>query len=241
MLHKTRAIILHSFRYGDSSLIVHAFTEEMGRQTFLLKGARKSKRNNRSNMFQALFTLDLDIYFRENREMHWIKEASFIGSAPTLFVDITKSTQAIFLSEVLMKTLREEEKNSDLFSFIYHSIAYLESLESASPSFHLLFLFQLSSYLGFYPMNNFSEIKPYFNCSSGSFSSTSETLDLEQEAALGLGWRHCFTADYSSIDQYFISQESRNDFLDSLLRFYKAHHHSMKEIKSLDILRTVFS
>jgi DNA repair protein RecO (recombination protein O) len=241
MLQKTRAIILHSFKYGDSSLIVHAFTEEWGRQTFMLKGVRKSKKTNRSNMFQALFTLNLDIYYRENREMQWIKEATFIDSAPTFSSDVVKSTQAIFLSEVLIKTLREEEKNSDLFSFIFHSIAYLESLESASPSFHLLFLFQLSSYLGFYPRNNYSEQSVFFDYTSGSFSGTPPTANLEEEAALGLGWKQCFKAGYSTIDQVFISQQSRNLFLDSLLNFYKLHHHSMAELKSLDILRTVFS
>lgn len=241
MLQKTRAIILHSIRYGDSSLIVHAFTEKCGRQTYLLKGVRKSKRSNRSNMFQPLFTLNLDIYYRDNREMQWIKEANYIDSAPLFSSDIVKSTQALFLSEVLMKTLREEEKNQALFSFLYHSIEFLESEEVASPSFHLMFLFQLTSYLGFFPRDNFDEHKKFFDVNSGAFSATPASLDIEVELQLGKGWMEIFTADYTTINQVFTNQSSRNLFLDSLLKFYKIHHHSMGELKSTDILRTLFT
>jgi DNA repair protein RecO (recombination protein O) len=241
MLQKTKAIILHSLRYGDSSLIVHAFTEERGRQSFMLKGVRKSRKNNRPNLFQPLFLLDLDIYFRENREMQWIKEASFSRATPTFYHNVVKSTQAIFLSEILMKTLREEEKNPDLFRFLFHSVEYLESLPSASPSFHLLFLFQLSSYLGFYPRNNFSKTNAFFDAPSGTFSSIPVSGNVELESIIGKGWMSCFQSDYSSIDQVFINQSSRNQFLDSLLSFYKFHYQLLDELKSLDILRTVFN
>lgn len=241
MLHKTRAIVLHSLRYGDSSLIVHAFTEEWGRQSFLLKGIRKSGRSNRANMYQPLFLLELDIYYRENREMHWIRDAAFIDSPPSFYSDMVKSTQALFISEILMKTLQEQEKNPALFSFIFHSVQYLESLKNGSPSFHLIFLFQLSGYLGFHPGNNFSTARPFFDPVKGSFSAAPVTADSELEREIGEGWSSCFNMDYSNADQQFTNKKSRNIFLDSLLGFYRIHLQSMGELKSLDILRTVFS
>src|SRR6056297_3270400 len=103
MLQKSRAIILHAYRYGESSLIVHAFTEAWGRSAFLLKGVRKSRKNQRSSMFQPLYLLDLDVYYRDNREMQWIRDASFSSMSVVHDQDIIKSTQAIFISEVLMK------------------------------------------------------------------------------------------------------------------------------------------
>jgi DNA repair protein RecO (recombination protein O) len=240
MLQKTRAIILHTLRYGDSSLIVQAYTEQWGRTTFLLKGARKSRKNNRSAMFQPLYLLDLDIYYRDNREMHWIREAAFSGPVPGMRQDVVKSTQAIFLSEVLLKTIREEERNPELFGFLFHSFLHFESRSSPSPSFHLLFLFQLSRYLGFYPRNNFSETDLFFNIGAGSFSSVPDGVDIEMERAVGQQWKSCFHCDYSSADQHFSNHEKRNMFLDSLLEFYRNHHLSMRELKSLEVLRTVF-
>ncbi len=240
MLQKTRAIILHAVKYGDSSLIVKAYTEQWGRASFILKGARKSKKSNRSVLFQPFYLLDLDIYYRDNRDLQWIREADFSRSMAGIRQDVVKSTQAIFLSEVLLKTIMEEEQNPELFSFLLQSVTYFESPVAASPSFHLLFLFQLSRYLGFYPAKNFSGTEQFFNIGAGRFSSTPDTVDFEYEKQLGLQWKSAFSSEYSSADQVFNNQEKRNMFLDSLLDFYRNHHPAMREIKSLEILRTVF-
>ncbi len=241
MLQKSRAIILHSLKYGDSSLIVHAFTEEWGRQAFIMKGVRKSKKNNRANLFQPLYLLEMDVYFREQREMQWIKDVSLMGSAPSFNRDLVKATQAIFLSEVLMKVLREEEKNPALFSFLFHSIEYLDNLEKPSPSFHLLFLFQISSYLGFFPRKNFTEEKCYFDTVTGAFTSIPSSGNIENEERLGRHWKACFDLTYSTVDQHFINQNLRNLFLDSLLTFYTCHYESLGLFSSVEVLRTVFS
>jgi DNA repair protein RecO (recombination protein O) len=240
MLQKTRAIILHAYRYGDSSLVVHAYTQAWGRSAFMLKGVRKSKKSQRASMFQPLYLLDLDVYYREQKEMHWIRDASFSRPAVVHALDIVKSTQAIFISEVLMKTIGEEERNPALFGFLEQTSEWLFAPGEASPSFHLYFLFGLSRYLGFYPRNNFSEDNRYFNVESGAFSSIPDTLDLQKETLLGLQWKACFNSDYHSDYQVLNNHEKRNIFLDSLLQFYRTHHHGMRELKSLDVLRTVF-
>ena len=241
MLQKTKAIVLHSVKYGESSLIVHCMTEEWGRQSFLLKGVRKSKKNNRSNLYQPLFLLDLDVYYKESRTMQWIKEAGFVGAVPNFYFDMVKSTQAIFITELLMKVLREEEKNSMLFHFLEHSLSYLESLETPSPAFHILFIFQLSRFLGFYPRNNYSEKAIFFNPEKGGFYDRAYTGNLEQETVLGRLWHLCSSQNYTSVDQIFTNHEDRNLFLDSLLNFYRLQSESFGELKSLDVLRTVFA
>ncbi len=240
MLQKTRAIILHTVRYGDSSLIVQAYTEQFGRISLLLKGARKSKKSNRAAMFQPLYMLDLDIYYRDNREMHWIREASVTSGNPGIHLDVVKSAQAIFISEVLLRTIREEEKNPDLFGFLRHSIISFNQTVPASPSFHILFLFRLTRYLGFFPRNNFSADGRFFNTGKGAFSTTPDSADPELERRLGEQWHHFFACEYSTVDQLFSNHEQRNLFLDSLLLFYRHHHPSMKELKSTDVLRTIF-
>ena len=240
MLQKTRAIILHSIHYGDTSLIIHAFTEKWGRMAFLLKGARKSRKGNRSSMFQPLFLLDLDVYYKESRDLQWIKDANYIDRPPAGNQDITRSTQAIFISEVLMRTLKEEEANGQMFHFILNSIDYLNSTEDPSPSFHLLFLFKLTRYLGFYPMNNFSNRNEFFNTQAGSFSSIPMSADSERETQIASCWNSCFSSDYSVADQLFINKKTRNLFLNSLLEFYRIHLQTLNDLKSLEVLRTVY-
>lgn len=240
MLHKTKAIILHSLKYGDTSLIVHAFTEEWGKCSLMLKGARKSKKNNRSNIFQPLYQVELDVYYRGNREMQWIREAVLLHSTQTLSSDVVKSAQAIFLSEVLMKTIREEERNPEMFHFLSESLKLFHEARIPSPSYHIFFLFQLSRYLGFYPRNNFSGENQFFHVEAGSFSRLPESPELTREVLLGKQWNACFSIDYHSENELFNSQDRRNMILDSLLKFYRLHHQSMKELNSLEVLRTIF-
>ena len=241
MLEKTKAIVLHAIRQGESSLIVQCFTEKWGRQSFLVKGARKTKKSSKANLFQPLFILDLDIYFKENRDLQWIKEVSLAEPLNSLQQDISKSAQAIFIAEVLSKTLREEEQNRALFSFLETSIRYLDTLDAASASFHLLFLFQLSKHLGFGPQNNYSDEKKFFDLNFGSFSDVPGSSDLLKEEDLGQFWKSCFSNSYDQISTLLSNQSSRNVFLDSILDFYDCHLSNMKQIKSVEVLRTIFS
>jgi len=241
MLQKTRAIILSSIRYGDSSLIVHAFTRDWGRISLLLKGIRKSKKGSGSRMFQPLYLLDLDVYYRENREMHWIRDAAYADNIRPSVQDVVKATQAMFLSEVLLKTIGEEEKDPSLFHFLEQSVTWFHMIPDASPSFHLIFLFRLSRYLGFFPRNNFSSERIFFDTASGAFSNLPSSADEEREKLLGKLWMSCFNSDYDAVKQTFNNQEKRNIFLDSLMLFYQKHHHSMKALKSVEVLRTIFN
>jgi len=155
--------------------------------------------------------------------------------------DMTKRAQALFLTEILAKTIREEERNLELFQFLEASIEYFEVIEKALASFHLLFLFQYTKYLGFEPQPNYSETRKYFDLNLGTFSEDASTADLTRDAELGIYWKSCFTNSYEEIDKVIINQEGRNFFLDSILKFYRFHIDNLNEIKSVEILRTIFN
>lgn len=241
MLEKSKAIVLHSIRQGESSLIVQCFTERWGRQSYLVKGVRKSRKSSKANIFQPLFLLDLDIYFKSTRELQWIKEASMVNPLNSIQQDISKGAQAIFIAEILSRTLKEEEQNVPLYEFLETSISYLDALERASASFHLLFLFQFARYLGFGPQNNYSESRRYFDLNLGSFTDVPGSADLAREEALGKFWITCFSNSYDQINVLINNQSARNIFLDSILEFYDCHMSNKKQIKSVEILRTIFS
>ena len=154
MIRKTRGIVLHTTRYGESSLVVHCYTEQFGRQSYMVKGIRKSRKQNRSNLFQPLFILDFEVYHRETREIQLVKEVTRAMPLNSMPFHVIKSTQAIFIAEVLYRVVKEEEPNPMLAHFLVHAIQFLDALAEPSADFHIIFMFQLSRYLGFYPQNN---------------------------------------------------------------------------------------
>jgi len=240
MIRKTRGIILHTTRYGESSLVVHCYTEQFGRQTFMAKGVRKSRRNNRSNLFQPLFILDFEIYYKESRNMHLVKEVSRAFPINSIPYDITKSTQAIFMAEVLYRVVREEEPNPMLAHFLINSINYLDALENPMPDFHIIFLFQLSRHLGFFPQNNFDLIHPYFDLVSGRFKSAFMDSEKQLDEETSALWSCYLGLDYQEAIHTQYSSEQRKKVLDQVVKYYRNHVEGLGEIRSLDVLHTVF-
>lgn len=240
MIRKTRGIVLHTTKYGESSLVVHCYTEQLGRQTFMVKGVRKSRKQNRSNLFQSLFILDFEVYHKDSREIQLVKEVTRAVSLNSLPFDITKSTQAIFMAELLYRAIREEEPNPVLANFLVNSIQYLDAMEEASPDFHIIFMFNLSRHLGFYPQNNFEEESAYFNLASGRFKSHFGDPELHLDREASVLWSRYMQADIQSVNEEGFNGTQRKVTLDNLSRFYKLHVNGMGEIRSLEVLHNFF-
>lgn len=240
MIRKTRGIVLHTTKYGESSLVVHCYTEQVGRQTFLVKGVRKSRKQNRSNLFQPLFILDFEIYHKDSREIQLVKEVSRALPLNSLPFDITKSTQAIFIAEVLYRVLKEEESNPILNNFLVSTIQYLDTMEEASADFHIIFMFQLSKHLGFYPQNNLGEERIFFNLGSGQFKTHFGDPEIHLNAEDSQLWSRYLRSDIQSVKEEGFNGAQRKIILDNLARFYKLHVTGMGEIRSLEILHTFF-
>lgn len=240
MIRKTRGIVLHTTRYGESSLVVHCYTEQFGRQTYMVKGVRKSRRNNRANLFQPLFILNFEVYHKDKSEMHLVKEVSRDFPLTSLPYDITKSTQALFMAEVLYRTIREEEANPMMGRFLIHSIQYLDTLEDAQPDFHIVFLFQLSRHLGFFPQNNFSKSAPYFDLASGQFRSWMADPELQLDKESSALWSKYIESDFQGNVPAGVSGSERKFILDSMVHYFKNHVEGMGEIRSLEVLHSFF-
>ncbi|MFH0756462.1 MAG: DNA repair protein RecO [Bacteroidota bacterium] len=240
MIRKSRGIILHTIRYGESSLVVHCYTEQFGRQTYMVKGVRKSRRNNRSNLFQPLFILDFEVYHKATREMQLVKEVSRSVPINTIPYDITKSTQALFMAEVLYRVIREEEPNPVLAQFLMNSIQYLDTLEKPLPDFHIIFMFQLSRHLGFFPRNNFGKGFRYFDLVSGQYKSLYSDPGIQLDEASSALWNKYIDSDFKEAQHIGFNSFQRKNILDSLVRYYKNHVAGMGEIKSLEVLHDFF-
>jgi len=240
MIRKTRGIVLHTTRYGESSLVVHCYTEQYGRQSYMIKGIRKSRKQNRSNLFQPLFILDFEIYHKDSREIQLVKEVNRALPLNSIPFDITKSTQAIFMAEVLYRVVKEEETNPMLAHFLINTIQYLDALEQPSPDFHIVFLFQLSRYLGFYPQNNYGEENGLFNLNSGIFKSSMADPEVQLNREDSLLWSRYMLLDFQSIKKVDFNSTQRLTMLNNLIRYFKSHVEGMGDIRSLEVLHSFF-
>jgi len=144
--------------------------------------------------------------------------------------DFSKGAVLLFLNEVIYKAIREEEANTDLFTFLHKSILELEITEPLNPNFHLNFLVGFTRYLGFYPQGKWSLTEPYFDLQEGTFTSHISPLSLDTEQARLL---------YNTLNlkqQTALNREERKTLLAKLMLYFELHLEGFKNIKSLDVL-----
>jgi len=149
MFVNTDAIVLSKIKYGDSSIILSCYTKSYGIKTYLLKGVLKQRKGKfRPAYLQPLSQLNLEATHKKNRSLQSLRELKPLIHYKTLHTDIVKGAIIIFLSEVLIQLLKEEEANEALYNFISTSLLWLDEEENPS-NFHLLFLLKIAKYLGF--------------------------------------------------------------------------------------------
>ena len=76
MTHKSKAVVLRTVKYGESSLIVTMFTERFGVQSYMVKGIRSSGKAaaGKISFFQPAALLDLEVYQNPVKSLQYIKE-----------------------------------------------------------------------------------------------------------------------------------------------------------------------
>ncbi len=221
MLYTTKAIVFHSIKYGESDIITQTYTEKFGRQSFLVHGVRKKKSKLSSYLFQPLSLVEIVAYLKEARDLQRVKEIKSSEVLKNIHFDIRKSSIALFLSEVIARTLREVEPNIQLFNYLNHTVQILDFTDEGIENFHLVFLMQFTKFLGVYPKNNM-ELSRY-NISKGF--QIANLLDIS----------------LTDISHFKVDGLTRNKLLDQLLSYYEDHIDGMGKIKSLSVLRDVFA
>jgi len=239
MLVSTNAIVLSKLKYRDNDLIVKCYTQQHGTLSFLLRGVLKSKKGAvQSAYFQMLSQLQIVMDYKENRSLHTIKEVRLNHLYTSLHSNVVKSAVVMFLSEVLSGVLKEEEPNETLYSYIETTLLWFDS-HTEYANFHLLFLLNLTKYLGFYPEMLHLE-QPYFNLQDGKFelkASNRNTVSGETVELL----KTFLKSSFDVLSELKINTKQRQSFLSMLLRYYELHLEGFKTPKSLQVLHQVFS
>jgi len=170
-LHKTKGIVLRTVKYGDTSVIVTIFTELFGIQSYIVNGVRSSSKKTagKSNLFQPAALLELVVYHNELKNIQRIREYKWAFLYRHIFFDIIKNAVALFMVELLQKTLKQPENNPELFYFIEDAFMHLdEASDQVLANFPLYFALHLAGFYGFQFSDRYSEKTPFSICRKGN-------------------------------------------------------------------------
>lgn len=242
-LQKTKGIVIKTFKYGETSLIAKVYTEAFGLQSYIVNGVRKAKGKLKMGMLQPLSLLDMVVYHKDTRSMHRFKEIKPFYTFNSIPFHVAKSAIALFITEILFKTLKEETSDPQQFLFLEESIKYLDTTQASIANYHLSFLIKWSGYLGFHPQNNFFYTeRPIFNLLDGEFTYKIPTTH-NNYLQLPISYRlsELLKHELSESHNISMSNDERRTLLQSLVTFYCLHIENLATPKSLPILEQVFS
>jgi DNA repair protein RecO (recombination protein O) len=234
---KTKAIVLSAIKYQEKSLIVKCFTQSDGLKSYFIASAFSSKKSNQKiAYFQPLNLLEIEANHKNKGTLEHFKEVKLAYNYQNINTDIVKSAMVFFLSEVVHNSVFEEENNENLFSFLETSLLWLDANDSVS-NFHLIFLLELTKFLGFYPQIQETDFD-YFEMIDGVFSPFQGTSCLNAHETNLL--KKALRLRYDDNQKVFAGTE-RQILLKILLDYYAIHLDGFKKPKSLDVLKEVFS
>jgi len=241
-MFKTRAIILRTVKYGETSLVVTAFTELFGLQTYLVNGVRTSKKSGlKASLYQPASVVDMEVYHNERNTMHRIKECNRAHVFNNVLTDVVKNSVALFLMELLYKLLKQPEQNSDLFYFCEDSLLQLDEASAhVTANMPLFFALHISHFFGFKIDDNFSEETSFLDLQEGNFvdARPHHTYFIEGENAL-------ITSELlkimlpSELNDIKMNHLKRRELLQRYMEYYALHMQDFGQMKTLMVMQEV--
>ncbi len=240
MYQTTQAIVLKSIKYGESSRILKCYTKEFGAQSYMVNSVKSKKSVVRASMLLPLTQLELVASHKGKSTLERIKEARLYCAYEAIPFDPVRNALALFIAEVLSKSLHEEQGNLPTYEFVEGACNLLDHLENVPAHFHIVFLLGLSGFLGFYPRQEQQYQVDYFNLSEGVFQPTqplhTNFLDAQCTAVL----KQMLTENLRNCTHVYPKQ-MRKKVLAGVLEYYKLHVASFGKLKSVEILEELFA
>ena len=240
MLTKTRAIVLHSVKYGDDKTIVDMLTADFGRLSFVCRLPKTQKGKLKKQFFQPLTMLSIELDYRQGSGLQHLRDVRMTQPFTSIPFDPIKLSISLFVAEFLLYATRGEQQNEALFQYVEHSIEWLDGQSRSFANFHLVFMMRMSRFIGFFPnLEDYCE-GDCFDLRNGTFvaarPSHADFVEVVEASRIGLLMRMGF----ESMHLFRLTRQERNRCAELILKYYRLHVPNFPELKSLPILQELF-
>ena len=242
MLHNTKGIVLRVTKYGDTSIIMTAYTELFGVQQYMVKGVRVTSKKgaNKGVFYQPAAILQMEVYHAPMKTMQMVKEVSWDYVYQNVYSDVLRNAVALYIVEVLQQTM-QPEPHPEMFYLIEDTFKQLDKggagLVSNLP---IYFLIHLSQTMGFGLQGKYSDETPILDIKEGEFvpKPPAHPYYLEAQTAQ-VASTFLQVQFYNDLETISLSGAQRKKILELFQLSLSWHYKKFSEIKSLPILQSI--
>jgi len=237
----TEAIVIHSLKYSDNSLIVKLLSAE-GLQSYMARGVQSRASKTPASVFSPLALLHIEaITARKPGAVSILKSAGFAQPLYRCYAQPARQAILMFYAELSYEILKHDQHQdyAELFAFLKESILELEHCEQPAAAMPLLFMIRMARLLGIGMLSDTPYETYCFHIGEARFihhaAGLPEMLIQGKPAellAVILHSDHC-PEGYQRND--------RNELLNKLILYFQIHFHGGLRIKSHEILSVVLS
>lgn len=238
---KTRGIVLHHFPYNDTTHIVHLLTEEHGRMAFAVPFGTGKRAVAKRTLFQPLSILEIEIVPMKKGSLYRLKEALPAYSPINTPFDPVKTTIALFIAEVLYRSLHEEDQSvAEFYPFVESHVKVLDLLEESISCFPLLFLYQYLTLLGFRPHLESYVKGAFFDLREGRFTPIQPDHSAFINPVLAESLPELDQLSLTNLSDFSLPRRERGWLLEAMVDYLTLHTSRRSELKSLSVLQSLF-
>jgi DNA repair protein RecO (recombination protein O) len=244
-VHKTKGIVLRTVKYGETSVIVAIYTELFGIQSYLVNGVRASTKKSpaKASLFQPAAILELIVYHNELKNLQRIKEFKWGYLYQHVLSDVLKNSVALFMIELLQKTIKQPETNTDLFQFIEDAFVHLDnSDQNVVANYPLFFALHLANLFGLRFTDDYSEQKSFLDLKEGEFVKEQPIHPHFLEGQYSYTTSQLLrTMQPHELSEIKLNHETRRILLNAYQVFYALHIQDFGTMKTLPVLKALLS
>jgi DNA repair protein RecO (recombination protein O) len=242
MLHTTKAIVLRSTKYGETSVIVNLFTEILGIQTYIINGVRQrtKKTGSKEMLFEPGNILQIVAYANDQKNMNRLKEFEYAYLYKTIPQSILKNALLTYCVELTSKGIQEPGPIPEVFNLLESVALHLDKhpLE-ACYNIALYYSLQLAQELGFGIDGGYSMQTPYLHLADGLFVEQFTNATLNCSEVVSESIHNILIADLAVIDKIQL-HASRKNILETVLQYLQMHLTQINTMRSPEILQSLF-
>lgn len=235
---KSRCIALKTIKFKESKSIVTCLVRGLGKVSFIVsEGAgREAKRRRALTMAGSVFEAVID--YRENRNLQTMRDLSAVR--PLIIDSGAKQAVITFVADFVSSILDDAPPDALLFDYVDSHIAHVIATRRSVANAPICFLIGLQQIAGIAPdMSTYRE-GASFDMNNGIFyidPFASGHLISPQEAAY---MPQLMRINLRNMHLYRFSREQRNRQLDLAIEYFNHHFGRTRQIRSLEILRSLF-
>ncbi len=232
-------LYLNHINYGDSSVILKLYTLQHGTTSFIVKGIKRKKGG--LALLQPFHFLELISNFKPEKDLNFGNQVKLSQPSYSLTSDIRKGTVALFLTEVLNKTLKETAPSEEKYEVISSLIDYYDHADFI-PIFHHYFIIQLINLLGIFPNYGYNKSIDLLNINKGLFEYNNQPDNSYFSLATSRAFKQISGTKFDELNNIHIDKKTKKQLLSDLVNYIETQTEIKKgSIQSFKILETVFN